>query len=430
MKKICQTTKYKSGLILVVVLWIIVILAVIVASMAQTSRIETRIGLSAAEQTRCRWACSAGIETAKAALQDDETQSDGPEDIWYGSNADFNEVLLDRCRFTVMVTDEASKLNVNTATRKQLMALPNMTDEIADAIIDWRDEDDKPRPLGVELQYYLKLPNGYPIRNGNFRTIRELLLVRGITNEIFYGEDTNLNGRLDYNEKDRDESLPNDNSDNVLDVSLIAYLTCYSYDINKDAEDNDRVNINSADENNLVNSLNISRGHAKWIVENRSENYTSVADLINENSPKKASNSGGNSDQAQRLDLETFKSIVDKITITDEATIPGRVNVNTASKEVLVALLEGNESVAQAIINHRENLSESMLTIGSLLDVPLFGIKGFKKVANHLTTRSSIFTIKSSAVAEATGMQGVAEIVLDRRGQTPRMLYRYKGTGI
>ena len=413
-----------------VVLWIIVVLMVIVASMAQTSRIETRTGLSTAEKTRCGWACSAGVETAKAALETDEKQSDGPEDIWSGSNADFNEVPLDRCRFTVTVTDEASKLNVNTATKKQLMALPNMTIEIVDAIIDWRDEDDKPSPFGVEIQYYLKLPNGYPIRNGDFRTIRELLLVRGVTGDIFYGEDTNFNGRLDYNERDRSESLPNDNGDNVLDIGLIAYLTCYSYDVNKDAEDNGRVNINSADENKLAGALKISKGHAKWIVENRSENYKSIADLIDENSSKKASNSGGNSDQAQRLDLETFKKIVDKITITDDATIPGRVNVNTASKEVLTALLGGNESTAQAIINHRENLSESMVAIGSLLDVRSLGVKGFKEIANQLTTRSSIFTIKSSAIADTTGTRGIAEVVLDRRGQSPKMLYRYKGTGI
>lgn len=430
MNKIQQTIRYKSGLVLIVVLWIIVILMVIVASMAQTSRIETRAGLSIAEQTRCRWACSAGVQVAEALLRDDEKQSDGFEDLWYSAGEDFNETQMDRCRFNLKVTDEASKLNVNTATKKQLMALPNMTDEIADAIIDWRDKDDNPGPAGVEIQYYLKLPNGYPARNDNFRTIRELLLVRGINADIFYGEDTNLNGRLDHNEKDRDESLPNDNGDNVLDLGLMAYLTCYSYDTNKDAEGTNRVNINSADEDELVNSLKISRNHAKWIVENRKENYKSIADLINENSPKKASNSSGNSDQAQQLDLETFKKIVDKITITDDIIIPGRVNVNTASKEVLTALLEGDESAAQAIINHRQNMSESMQTIGSLLDIRSLGVSGFKKIAEHLTTRTGVFTIKSSAVADTTGSQGAAEVVIDRNGQSPRILYQYRGAGI
>ncbi len=417
-------------MVLVVVLWIIVILMVVVASMARTSRIETRAGLSVAEQTRCKWACSAGIEVGKAVLRDDEKQSDGFEDLWSSANEDFNETPLDRCGFTVAITDEASKLNVNTATRKQLLALPNGTDEIADAIIDWRDEDDKPGPAGAELQYYLKLTNGYPIRNDKFRTIRELLLVRGVTADIFYGEDTNLNGRLDYNEKDRDESLPEDNGDEVLNLGLIAYLGCYSYDTNKDLEGNDRVNINSSDENNLVNSLKISRGQAKWIVENRKENYKSISDLINKNSPKKASNSQGNSNQAQQLDLETFKKIIDNITITDDAIILGRVNVNTASKEVFTALLEGDESAAQAIINHRQNLSESMQTIGSLLDVRTLGISGFKKIANHLTTRSSIFTIKASAVADTTGTQNAAEVVIDRNGQSCRILYQYRGVGI
>ena len=39
------------------------------------------------------------------------------------------------------ITDEASKLNVNLATRDMLIKLPNMTDELASSIIDWRDDD-------------------------------------------------------------------------------------------------------------------------------------------------------------------------------------------------------------------------------------------------------------------------------------------------
>ena len=103
-----------------------------------------------------------------------------------------------------------------------------MLEEIADAIIDWRDENDTPEGLGVEGGYYESLTFGYSARNGPFKTLRELLLVRDMTDDLFYGEDTNLNGELDYNERDGDLSPPLDDGDDVLDVGWAAYLTCYS----------------------------------------------------------------------------------------------------------------------------------------------------------------------------------------------------------
>ena len=126
------------------------------------------------------------------------------------------------------------------------MGLPYMFEEIADAIIDWRDEDDTPSEGGAEAGYYENLQYGYMARNGPFRTIRELLLVKDVTPELLYGEDTNFNDMLDYNEQDGDESPPHDDGDSELDKGWIAYLTCYSYDNNKDADGNQKVNINQA----------------------------------------------------------------------------------------------------------------------------------------------------------------------------------------
>ena len=64
-----------------------------------------------------------------------------------------------------------------------------------------RDPDEQPEPDGVKRGYYESLPHPYTIRNGPLRTVRELLLVRGVTPELFHGEDTNANGRLHSNEE-------------------------------------------------------------------------------------------------------------------------------------------------------------------------------------------------------------------------------------
>ena len=58
-----------------------------------------------------------------------------------------------------------------------LMAMPGMTDDVADAILDWIDEDDEPREYGAEWDYYAQLQPPYKPKNGPLDTVEELLLV-------------------------------------------------------------------------------------------------------------------------------------------------------------------------------------------------------------------------------------------------------------
>jgi hypothetical protein len=52
------------------------------------------------------------------------------------------------------LVDEASKLNLNTATLEMLEWLPNMTPELAAAIIDWRDSDSDVTSGGASRPYH------------------------------------------------------------------------------------------------------------------------------------------------------------------------------------------------------------------------------------------------------------------------------------
>lgn len=429
--KVCTAPKHKvrKALVLVAVLWMVVLATVIVAAIGQDSRLDMRLCLAGGEQVRGRWALRAGVEKAIAVLNDDTKRADSLTDLWSDNEDDLIGIELEQCQFDVEVIDEASKLNVNTASKSELLELDNMTDEIADAIIDWRDKDDNPANSGVESGYYLNLPYGYKIRNGPFQTTRELLLVKGVSAELLYGEDTNLNGKLDYNEKDGEANWPPDNGDDVLNQGWIAYLTCYSYDNNKDALGDDRININKADEKELVKSLNISKSYAKWIVENRKKNqYKSIADLINKNSPKKAKKKRGkDSESAEPLDLQTFCKIADKITVNKEKKIPGRVNINTASRVVLAALLGGNEKLADSITAYREGLIGGMESIADVMDADSVNIDTFKKIANYITTRCSVFTIRCVAGSDKTGAMYQAEAVVDRAQRPVAILYRYQG---
>ena len=59
--------------------------------------------------------------------------------------------------------------------------------EIVDSIKDWIDADEKVTGYGAESSYYASLDPPYEAKNAPFDCIEELLMVKGITKEIFYG---------------------------------------------------------------------------------------------------------------------------------------------------------------------------------------------------------------------------------------------------
>jgi general secretion pathway protein K len=427
----------RKGLVLVAVLWVVVVLESIAVFALQNGWLDTMVSLGEVEELRCKWAGRGGVEKAMAVLSDDFRTSDSLTDLWSDNDEDFNDVALGRCWFDVRVVDESGKLNVNTATKEQLLGLPYMTEDVADAIIDWRDEDEIQSTSGVEGGYYQNLRYPYRIRNGPFRTIRELVLVKGVTEELFYGEDTNLNDKLDFNESDGDGSPPADDGDSKLDKGWISYLTCYSYDKNTDAQGSPKVNINEADEDRLESSLGISKSYAKWIVENRpNKGYESIADLVSESSPKEATKSSKeNPEEASPLDLATFIEISDKITVSSEEMIAGKVNINTAPREVLVALLGDDDEAQRAadeVVALRKNLVSGMESIGEVLYSESIKVGVFKRIANYITTRSDVYTIRCFSVANRGGRAGrrvQTEAVVDRSSMPCSVLYWYQGAG-
>lgn len=111
--------------------------------------------------------------------------------------------------------DEASKLNLNTATRAMLTELPGMTPELVEAIISWRraanaqaGAGDSADTGGGSESVYARLEPPRLNKGGPFESVDELRLVDGATLDILLGEDTNRNGALDANEDDGESSAP------------------------------------------------------------------------------------------------------------------------------------------------------------------------------------------------------------------------------
>ncbi len=399
-----ETKDKRKGLVLITVLWIVIVLTVIVAVLGRKSRLDAKVCLARMESLRCKWASRAGIEKAIAILNEDERESDSLVDLWNDNAQDFNDIALERCWFTVRVIDESSKLNINTVTKEQLLGLPYMDEEVADSIIDWRDSDDTPSENGIESAYYQNMPYPYMARNGFFRTLRELLLVRGVTEELFYGEDTNLNGRLDYNERDGDESYPIDNGDSILDQGWAAYLTCYTPSISQTQSSQ-----NQTDQNQTQ-------------TQDDQEQSNQSQDDQNQNTQSQNQNSQTQNNQDQ-----------DSQSGTEQAS--AQVNVNTASEIVLAALLGGGDEAiraAQSIIAYRGSLMYGIENVSELVDQGIISNDMYEQIQNYITVTSNIFNIRCVAIADRNGPYGAkleTEAVIDRSASPYKILYWYQGAG-
>jgi general secretion pathway protein K len=166
---------------------------------------------------------SAGVHIGMAILAKDKSDNDTdtPMDDWADPEKielALREFPFEEGRLTLVITDELGKIQVNALTggpngaqfneaqrtlwerflqyfadRKELK-LDLKNDSAPAAIInslkDWLDSGDNDAVTGLsgaETPYYESLKPPYPPRNGPIVDVNELLLVKGITPEIFYG---------------------------------------------------------------------------------------------------------------------------------------------------------------------------------------------------------------------------------------------------
>ena len=443
----------KRAMVLVLVLWTLVVLAVLAVGLVQTTKVDSAVRVAAGDRVRARWLARAGVHQAIAVLTQDVGPTDWVGRSWYQDDALFAGHVLSDGAFEVCsdrldsaggcvhgVTDEASKLNVHTVGREALLALPNVTEQLADAIIAWRSNATVGVGHSEQAAPQVAATTASASGSAGLGTLRELALIDGITAELLYGEDTNLNGILENNENDGDQLPPRDNQDGVLDRGLLAYVTIYSYDLNRDARKRPRLNINTANEVELEEHLGLTINYAKWIVENQATGYANIADLLDDGDIISAATQPKTEAKPQlkvktltaeqkkavasmRPDIAVFRQIADMITVTDAEVIPGRININTASQAVLQTLPGVTEQLAQRIVSHRFTLADGFTSVAELLTVPDITVVRFKLLAGLITVRSNVFTIRSWGSADRTGLRHTVEAVVDRTDDGPSIVY-------
>ena len=203
-------TKFKKekGLALLMVLWVTTLLAVIVGEFCYAMKIEINITRNFKESTQGYYIALAGVNRAAAELIKETTgmqklqtpveeanDDDADENlIEWRVGANIPPILFGEGEYKVKISNESGKININKATRSMLRMLlegfdldESEKDTIADSIMDWRDKDNLHRINGAEDDYYQSLDDPYECKDEDFDAIEELLLVKGVTADIFYG---------------------------------------------------------------------------------------------------------------------------------------------------------------------------------------------------------------------------------------------------
>lgn len=195
--------KSERGIALFLVLWVMALLTVIAGEFCYFVRTEANITRNFKEETQTYYIAMSGLSFAIGELVVNELvprqvkAPDGKEeqeDIRLRINTDIPAIPFGDGQFKVERENESGKVNLNKAGAPLLkMMLSNFEIDdankniIVDSIMDWRDKDSLHRLNGAEDDYYLSLPQPYKSKNGDFTSIEELLLVRGVTPGIFYG---------------------------------------------------------------------------------------------------------------------------------------------------------------------------------------------------------------------------------------------------
>ena len=181
-----MTSPRQRGIALVAVLWALVLLAVIAATVLRESRTQSRLARNFLVGAQAEALADGGVHRAIAGLMMPVSAGgwrvDGTVYAWRTGGGEVR----------IRIQDEGGKIDLNRANGGQLTNLflavglePLSAEALADAIRDYRDPDDTRRPAGAEDGDYgaAGLPHG--AKDGPFEALEELHQVLGMTRETY-----------------------------------------------------------------------------------------------------------------------------------------------------------------------------------------------------------------------------------------------------
>lgn len=402
------------GLSLIATLWILTILSVLATQFLYSIRLEQRAQANFVERTKFYYTAKAGFEKSVAILRGDTTTYDALGENWA---QEMEEQIEDASRvgnaltYRVSITDEESKVNLNSADVNVIRGLlSTVGHDVA--------ESAEQTPLADAI-----------VEGRPYRTVLDLARIEGMTQELLYGRRRLTQGFSAVNRNQDAEEGSNTKG-------LIDYATIYSIDKNTDADGQPRVNVNSADAQQISqiqgsnNQPVFSQGEAESLIHQRS--LKGIGDLID----------------AQAVSNQIFDNIRARITVEDSdgennqenaenddgnsekesgENNQEQVNINTADAGNLASLDGIDQGIAERIINHREN-EGAFENVDELKEVKLITSDEFKSIVDRITTvdeasRSGLINVNTASIEILQLLPGMdsnkAQAIVNRREATP-----------
>ncbi len=247
------------GIALVITLLVLTLLIVLILEFTSSMRIEARAAANFRDDVKAFYLARSGVTFAMAVLEDDDKTDqnyDALNELWAEK---LPPIPIGDGFVTVEITDENSKINVNKMptglipkfNSEDMRALMGrylkqfeLEEDIANAIVDWIDKDDRDSvPGGAESNYYGSLEDPYEAKNKPFDSLQELRLVKGLEGEIYNQLHKNLtvnsDGWININTAGKEVlmSLSDDISEEIAD-EIIAFRVENPFQVKQDFEHN------------------------------------------------------------------------------------------------------------------------------------------------------------------------------------------------
>ncbi|HOC56683.1 MAG TPA: type II secretion system protein GspK [Verrucomicrobiota bacterium] len=256
-----QSHASERGIAMVIVMISITVLSMLAAGFAYSMKVETKLARNANSEAELEWLGRSGVEYARWVLGNSLLNPlepyDALEQPWatgYGilgpTNNPIGEVqktiTLGRGSFTWTIIDLERKFNINSPEPLMQQILPQALNlmgvspgestPLANSIFDWVDPDDQTHIEGAENRHYESGDPPYFAKNGPIDDMAELLFIKGVTPEIYYGL-ASTNYQPSYYTQQRDRFGRGRGSVPIVAVGLTNIFTPLS---------TGRININTA----------------------------------------------------------------------------------------------------------------------------------------------------------------------------------------
>jgi general secretion pathway protein K len=433
----------RRGFATFLVIWVLALTVVFVVAVQRSSFRQASGGREALALARAQWAARAGVEAIVAKLEYD-TENPNLTDAFavIDDMAEASEGSLEGADYLVVHTtdpgsrdpgdvlgpaDAHARLNINVMSPEALMLLPYMTQDVADSIADWTDDDDDVRPQGAEIGQYQAGEHPYEPRNALFRSMAEVELVAGVEPWYVRGEDWNFNNLLDPEEDDDDESWPEDNRDRKLDAGWAGMLTTASAGDLLGDSGLPRLILDEASESDIAKVVDTDTNQSRAIKTLVTRGVT-ILDLISTdlqdlmaaaaaNPPPGGGGGGGRLARYNALNPEQLAALLAETVETapdPAAPRPGKLNINSCSAALLEYIPGLDPAIADSIMLEREARANGFVSLVDLLDVPGMSRAQLAALVPFLTVRSNVYIVTSRGQDRRTGLEVEVVATVDR----------------